>query len=70
HAVGLQVHAWTFRAENQFLPNEFDSSANPADLGDLAGQIKAFLDLGLDGFFTDQPFLGRKARDAFVAAGR
>lgn len=70
HAVGLQVHAWTFRAENQFLPNEFDSSANPADLGDLAGQIKAFLDLGLDGFFTDQPFLGRKARDAFIAAGR
>lgn len=70
HAVGLQVHAWTFRAENQFLPNEFDSSANPADLGDLAGQIKAFLGLGLDGFFTDHPFLGRQARDAFVAAGK
>ena len=67
HAAGLIVHGWTFRAENTFLPNEFDSSANPADLGDLAGQIKAFLKIGMDGFFSDHPFLGRQARDAFVA---
>lgn len=67
HRVGLKVHGWTFRAENTFLPNEFDSSSNPAEYGDLAGQIKAFLGLGMDGFFTDQPFLGRQARDAFIA---
>lgn len=67
HAAGLIVHGWTFRAENNFLPNEFDSSANPAELGDLAGQIKAFLALGMDGFFSDHPFLGKQARDAFVA---
>lgn len=67
HAAGLIVHGWTFRAENNFLPNEFDSSANPADLGDLAGQIKAFLKIGMDGFFSDHPFLGKQARDAFVA---
>ena len=66
HAAGLIVHAWTFRAENQFLPNEFDSSANPGDLGDLAGQIHAFLKLGLDGFFTDQAFLGRQAIDQWT----
>ena len=36
-------------------------------VGDLAGQLRAFLALGLDGFFTDHPFLGRKARDAYVA---
>jgi glycerophosphoryl diester phosphodiesterase len=60
------VHGWTFRAENVFLPNEFDSNANPADLGNLAGQIDAFLSLGMDGFFTDHPFEGVKARDAFV----
>ncbi|MFT3858854.1 MAG: glycerophosphodiester phosphodiesterase [Aquabacterium sp.] len=66
HAAGLQIHGWTFRAENTFLPNDFDSSSNPADFGDLAGQIKAFLALGMDGFFTDHPFLGRQARDAFV----
>jgi glycerophosphoryl diester phosphodiesterase len=67
HTAGLIVHGWTFRAENNFLPNEFDSSANPAELGDLAGQIKAFLALGMDGFFSDHPFLGKQARDAFVA---
>jgi len=66
HAAGLTVHGWTFRAENTFLPNEFDSSSNPAEFGNMAGQIKAFLTLGMDGFFTDQPFLGKQARDAFV----
>ncbi len=66
HAAGLIVHGWTFRAENIFLPNEFDSSADPAAFGNLAGQINAFLALGMDGFFTDHPFLGVKARDAFV----
>ncbi|MCV2351197.1 glycerophosphodiester phosphodiesterase family protein [Paucibacter sp. Y2R2-4] len=58
HQRGLAVHGWTFRAENVFLPNEFDSSADPAAFGDLAGQVKAFVDLGMDGFFTDQPDLG------------
>lgn len=66
HAAGLKIHGWTFRAENNFLPNEFDSSSNPAEFGNLAGQIKAFLALGMDGFFTDHPFLGKQARDAFV----
>ena len=67
HDAGLIVHGWTFRAENVFLPNEFDSNVTPTDWGNLAGQIKAFLQLGMDGFFTDHPFLGRKARDAFVS---
>ena len=58
HSLGMVVHGWTFRAENTFLPNEFDSSANPAEFGDLKGQIVAFTKLGMDGFFTDQPDLG------------
>jgi len=58
HALGLEVHGWTFRAENTFLPNEFDSSADPASFGDLSGQIQAFIRLGMDGLFTDQPDLG------------
>lgn len=66
HAAGLIVHAWTFRAENQFLPNEFDSSPNAAELGNMSGQIKAFLTLGVDGFFTDQPFLGKQAIDQYL----
>ena len=58
HARGLAVHGWTFRAENIFLPNEFDSSTNPAEFGNLSGQIRAFAVLGIDGIFTDQPDLG------------
>ncbi len=66
HAAGLVVHGWTFRAENNFLPDEFDSSADPAAIGNLAGQIEAFLKLGMDGLFSDQSFLARKAIDAYV----
>ena len=58
HAKGLEVHGWTFRAENAFLPNNFDSSADPAALGNMAGQVNAFLALGMDGFFTDHPDIG------------
>jgi len=58
HSLGLEVHGWTFRAENVFLPNEFDSSADPAAFGDMKGQFRAFAALGMDGFFTDHPDLG------------
>ena len=58
HAKGLEVHGWTFRAENVFLPNNFDIGADPAALGNMAGQVNAFLALGMDGFFTDHPDIG------------
>jgi glycerophosphoryl diester phosphodiesterase len=67
HAAGLVVHGWTFRAENQFLPADFDIGTDPAAFGNLVGHIQAFLALGMDGFFTDQSFIGRQAVDAFVA---
>jgi glycerophosphoryl diester phosphodiesterase len=66
HAAGLIVHGWTFRAENAFLPSEFRSGRSEADLGDLDREIAAFLALGIDGFFTDQPNIGVRARDAFA----
>ncbi|KRE23606.1 esterase-like activity of phytase family protein [Agromyces sp. Soil535] len=58
HAIGLEVHGWTFRRENAFLPAEFRSSADPAGIGDLAGELRVFLDAGLDGFFSDNPDIG------------
>ena len=61
HAVGLIVHAFTFRRENQFLPARFRSSTTAADPGDLIGEIDAFVRAGLDGFFTDNPDIGRAA---------
>ncbi|MDE2261572.1 MAG: glycerophosphodiester phosphodiesterase [Gammaproteobacteria bacterium] len=56
HAAGLEVHPWTFRAEKEFLPAGVD----------LEGELRAFLAVGIDGFFTDQPDVGVRARDAFT----
>ncbi|MCP2262963.1 esterase-like activity of phytase family protein [Promicromonospora thailandica] len=61
HRAGLDVHAWTFRRENQFLPAEFRSSSDPDEPGDLVGEIRVFLHAGLDGFFSDNPDLGATA---------
>ncbi|TCC03824.1 glycerophosphodiester phosphodiesterase [Kribbella soli] len=53
HRAGLVVHPYTFRVENTFLPAEFDSSAVPADSGNLFGEIAAYRKAGIDGLFTD-----------------
>ena len=66
HAVGLQVHPYTFCSENVFLPTNFRSSSNPNALGDGAGEIETFLRTGIDGFFTDHSDRGLVARDAFL----
>jgi glycerophosphoryl diester phosphodiesterase len=65
HAAGLLVHAWTFRAENHFLPGPQRSGTDPTALGNAAGEVTAYLASGLDGFFIDQPDVGARARDAF-----
>jgi len=65
HAAGLLVHPYTFRRENTFLPLELRSSSDPAGIGDLAAEIEQFLELGVDGFFTDNPDIGRATVDAF-----
>jgi glycerophosphoryl diester phosphodiesterase len=62
-AVGLGVHVWTLRAENEFLPAELKSSGDAAAHGDLNAEIRALLDAGITGFFSDQPDLGVRARD-------
>jgi len=58
HAEGLVVHPWTFRVENQFLPLQYRSSADPNAPGDLRGELRAFLAAGIAGFFTDNPVIG------------
>lgn len=61
-AAGLAVHAWTFRAENRFLAADFRRGDDPAALGDLAGELGRYLELGIDGFFTDHPAIAVAAR--------
>jgi len=59
HAEHLRVHAWTFRAENTFLPLDFQIG-DPKDpafaglRGDFPAELKLFFGLGLDGVFSDQ----------------
>ncbi|MGC8517404.1 MAG: glycerophosphodiester phosphodiesterase family protein [Steroidobacteraceae bacterium] len=67
HAQGLKVIPWTFRAENAFLPAEARSDGADRESGDLAWEISRFLSVGVDGFFTDQPDIGVRARAAFLA---
>jgi glycerophosphoryl diester phosphodiesterase len=67
HAAKLLVHSWTFRPENAFLPAPLkttgtDSTRNPA--GSIT-EIQEYLKAGLDGFFTDDPAVGRQAVDSF-----
>ncbi|KQM63355.1 glycerophosphodiester phosphodiesterase [Sphingomonas sp. Leaf17] len=64
HALGLRLHPWTYRAENQFLPDRFRNGTDPAAQGDVAAEIAAGLRLGIDGFFTDYPATGVAARAA------
>jgi glycerophosphoryl diester phosphodiesterase len=67
HAAGLLVHAWTFRAENAFLPQNLQVG-DPAEeghfgrIGDWATELVAFFEAGVDGVFADQPDFAVEAR--------
>jgi glycerophosphoryl diester phosphodiesterase len=63
HKAGLLVHIWTFRPENYFLAKDFrdgggDADRNPA--GSIA-EMRRYIETGIDGFFSDDPGLGRLA---------
>ena len=62
HEAGLKVHAWTFRAENTFLPLELRRGVDPAGRGDMAAELRALFARGLDGAFCDFPAIGVAAR--------
>lgn len=63
HRAGLRVEPWTFRPENYFLAAEFRSNDGPAarhEAGSIA-EMQRYIATGIDGFFTDDPALGRAA---------
>ncbi|MFC5436163.1 glycerophosphodiester phosphodiesterase [Rhodanobacter umsongensis] len=63
HAAGLEVHAYTFRPENHFLPRSLWRGDDPrtVNAGGSVAEIRACLDAGIDAFFTDHPAIGRQA---------
>lgn len=59
--AGLKVHAWTFRAENEFLPTNLQRGRSPSGRGDSLAEHLAFIAAGIDGLFSDQPDVAREA---------
>ncbi|MBD2113522.1 glycerophosphodiester phosphodiesterase family protein [Nodosilinea sp. FACHB-141] len=58
HDAGLLVHLYTLRNESFFLPDSYE--------GDPINEYKQFIELGVDGFFTDFPGTGFTARSIFI----
>jgi len=56
HAAGLLVHAWTLRADKQFLPAGYN--------GRPEAEFEQFRALGVDGVFTDFPDIGARVYGA------
>ncbi|MEA5576826.1 glycerophosphodiester phosphodiesterase family protein [Anabaena sp. UHCC 0451] len=59
HAEGLLVHPYTFRNEGRYLASDYNG--NPAE------EFKQFINLGVDGYFTDFPGTGDLVRDRITA---
>lgn len=70
HAVGLKVHPYTLRPENEFLPDYLDCGVNPAERCETGAikEYELFFRAGVDGIFTDDPALGRKALQNYQAS--
>jgi glycerophosphoryl diester phosphodiesterase len=58
HKAGLLVHLYTLRNESFFLSDSYK--------GDPLNEYKQFIDLGVDGFFSDFPGTGFTARSTFI----
>lgn len=67
HAAGLKVHPYTFRAENAFLPADYQSGdSSPSAIGDFSSEIRTYLATGIDGLFSDQPDIPARIRGPCV----
>ncbi len=67
HAAGLEVHPYTFRAENTFLPLDLRVGTDARSYGRAIDEQLRFLRTGIDGLFTDQCDLAVIARERFLA---
>ncbi|MBV6622952.1 MAG: esterase-like activity of phytase family protein [Rivularia sp. (in: Bacteria)] len=58
HDAGMQIHPYTLRNEERFLTLNPDGTVQTPE-----GEFEQFIELGVDGFFTDFPKTGRIALD-------
>lgn len=61
HDAGLQVHVWTLRMENGFLPQSFQRPDDQQGRGDFAAYVQAVVRAGVDALFSDFPKQVREA---------
>ncbi|WP_421839348.1 glycerophosphodiester phosphodiesterase family protein [Novosphingobium sp.] len=62
HKAGLKVGVFTFRPENQFLPTNLRRGEPGARWPQgMVADVRQFVAAGVDGFFADDPALGRAA---------
>jgi len=59
--AGLQVHVWTLRMENAFLPPPFQRLDDREGRGDFAGYVRSVAQTGVDAIFSDFPGQARAA---------
>ncbi|MFF6874097.1 glycerophosphodiester phosphodiesterase family protein [Streptomyces sp. NPDC012474] len=62
HAAGLRIGPYTFRAENQFLPERFRRGSGANDFGDTFAEYALYYRMGVDAVVTDFPDLAVIAR--------
>ncbi|MFJ5728273.1 glycerophosphodiester phosphodiesterase family protein [Streptomyces paradoxus] len=62
HAAGLRIGPYTFRAENQFLPERFRRGSGANDFGDAFAEYALYYRMGVDAVVTDFPDLAVSAR--------
>ena len=67
HDLGLLVHIWTMRNENNFLPTNLRLGLDKAAPGDAQAEYFAFFDVGVDGVFSDYTGSAVEARLKWLA---
>ena len=73
HERGLQLHIWTFRNENRFLPEDLRAGqssdiAFPRRWGNALAEYQLHFRLHVDGVFTDFPATARHALEVYKKA--
>ncbi|WP_432023632.1 glycerophosphodiester phosphodiesterase family protein [Streptomyces parvus] len=63
HAAGLKVGAYTFRAENQYLPAAYRRGTDPNAFGDAFAEYAFHYGRGVDAVVTDFPDIAVQARE-------
>jgi glycerophosphoryl diester phosphodiesterase len=68
HRAALAVFCWTLRAENTYLPEHLRRGTAPEAHGDLLGEARHLLAMGVDGLITDSPDKAVLATQEMLAA--